>query len=47
MPANLSSINDLPKNLLSFVKYIEEYLNVKIAILSYGPERGQELILGV
>lgn len=47
MPAKLTSINDLPSNMLSFIKYVENFLNIKIAILSYGPERGQEVILGV
>ena len=34
-----------PKNLINFIKYIENYLNVKISMVSVGPERDQILYL--
>ena len=34
-----------PKNLINFIKYIENYLNVKISMVSVGPERNQILYL--
>ena len=34
-----------PKNLINFIKYIENYLNVEISMVSVGPERDQILYL--
>ncbi len=34
-----------PKNLINFIKYIENYLNIKISMVSVGPERDQILYL--
>ena len=35
----------LPSSLRSFIKYIEQFLNVKISMISFGPERGQVIYL--
>ena len=37
--------SSLPKSLLSMTKYIEKFLNVKIIMLSVGPERDQIIYL--
>ena len=35
----------LPSSLQSFIKYIEQFLNVKISMISFGPEREQVIYL--
>ena len=35
----------LPSSLQSFIKYIEKFLNVKISMISFGPEREQVIYL--
>ena len=35
----------LPSSLKSFVKYIEKFLNVKVSMISIGPEREQVIYL--
>ena len=35
----------LPSSLRSFIKYIEQFLNVKISMISFGPEREQVIYL--
>ena len=35
----------LPSSLQSFIKYIEKFLNVKVSMISIGPEREQVIYL--
>lgn len=44
IPSQLKSVEDLPPVALAYVRFIEGYLGVPVSIVSYGPERGQELI---
>ncbi len=37
--ASLKDKNKLPKNALSYIKFIEDYLNVRVVMLSTGPKR--------
>ena len=41
----LKTIKDAPKELITYLKFIESFTNRKIKIISYGPERNQTLIL--
>ena len=40
----LSSINEIPSELNSYIEYIENELNVPITIVSVGPDRKQTLV---
>jgi len=35
--------NKLPKNCQAYVKFIEKFLGIKVAIVSVGPERGENI----
>lgn len=39
----VKKFDDLPKAAQSYIKFIEEYLNVPISMISVGPARGQEI----
>ena len=41
----VSSVKDLPKNLLDYVKLIEDFVGVPVSIISVGPDRKQTIIL--
>lgn len=43
--ASLKDKNKLPKNALSYIKFIQDYLNVKVVMLSTGPKREDFIIL--
>ena len=43
---NISSFNDLSKDAKEYIRFIEEFTNVKVSILSVGKDRKQTLILG-
>ncbi len=45
LPSQITSIKDLPKTLLDFIKFTEAYLGCKISIVSFGPDRSQTLFL--
>jgi len=45
---DLTGLNDkadLPENLLSYIKYIEDYVEVPVKIVSVGPDRKQTINL--
>jgi len=42
--ANLTSAGNLPENLLSYIKFIEDFVGVPIKIVSVGPDRMQTII---
>jgi len=39
----VSKVDDLPDELISYKKFIEKYLNIPISIISVGPDRSQTL----
>ena len=41
---DLSMFESLPNNLIKYIAYIENYLNIPIKIISLGPERNQTII---
>ncbi len=41
---DLSMFESLPDNLIKYIAYIENYLNIPIKIISLGPERNQTII---
>lgn len=43
---NISSYNDLSNEAKDYIRFIEEFTNVKVSILSVGKDRKQTLILG-
>lgn len=43
---NIFSYNDLSKEAKDYIRFIEEFTNVKVSILSVGKDRKQTLILG-
>lgn len=42
---NINKFNKLPKNCQNYLKFISDYLKVKIAYVSVGPERDQTIVL--
>ena len=38
-------INDLPKNAINYIQTIERYLEIKVEMISVGPERSQTIII--
>jgi adenylosuccinate synthase len=45
LPVTINSTADLPSQLLDFISFIEAYLECKISIVSYGPDRTQTLFI--
>ena len=45
VPDRISSLDDLPPAGRSYLKFIQESLGVRLAIVGVGPGRGQELVL--
>jgi adenylosuccinate synthase len=43
--SGVKNFADLPKPAQDYVKFIEEYLNCKISVISVGPERTQNIII--
>ena len=43
---NIHSFDDLPKEAQDYIRFIENYLGVKVSILSVGSDRKDTLILG-
>lgn len=43
--SNVNSFEELPVNLQNYLKRIEELVGAKVAIVSYGPDRNETLIL--
>ena len=41
--SNIVSEKNLPKNFINYIKYLEDKLNVPIAIISVGPDRKQTI----
>jgi len=41
---NLTSASNLPENLLSYIKFIEDFVNVPVKIVSVGPDRKQTIM---
>jgi len=39
------SMNDLPKNARSYIRYIEEFIEVPVDIISTGPDRQETIVL--
>ncbi len=42
----ISSFNDLPKELQTYIHFIEQELGVPITLVSYGPEREATVVKG-
>jgi len=42
--SSLNSFEDLPENAKLYIKFIEEYLNIDVYLVSVGPERSQNII---
>jgi len=42
---NVSKVDELPEELISYKKFIEKFLNIPISIISVGPDRSQTIIL--
>ena len=45
MPAQVSSLNDLPGGIQELCALIEEEVKIPIRMISYGPKRGQEVFI--
>lgn len=45
LPEKINSIEDLPAQAKEYLKFIEKECNVRIGIVSYGPERKQTIVL--
>ncbi|MGZ8935639.1 MAG: adenylosuccinate synthetase, partial [Methylobacter sp.] len=43
--ASVTDFNDLPDNAKAYIKRIEELIDVKVTILSTGPDREETIIL--
>ena len=43
--SNIKNYNELPQNLITYLKRIEEIVGVKITIISVGPKREQTIML--
>ena len=41
--SNIVSEKKFPKNFINYIKYLEDKLNVPIAIISVGPDRKQTI----
>ena len=41
--SHIVSEKNLPKNFINYIKYLEDKLNVPIAIISVGPDRKQTI----
>ena len=35
----MSSVDELPKECLDYIKFIEEFTNVRVSMISVGPDR--------
>ena len=42
---DVSKVDELPEELISYKKFIEKFLNIPISIISVGPDRSQTIIL--
>ncbi|NLZ61713.1 MAG: adenylosuccinate synthase, partial [Acholeplasmataceae bacterium] len=42
---NIKTIEDLPQNCVNYLRAIETITNTKIAIISFGPDRKQTIVL--
>ena len=40
----MTSANELPENLLSYIKFIEHFVGVPVKIVSVGPDRKQTIV---
>jgi adenylosuccinate synthase len=45
MPTKVSRIGDFPATLRELVQLVEDYVDLPVRLISYGKERGQELML--
>lgn len=43
---NIKDFNNLPKNCQTYIKFIEEFLKVPIKLISTGPKREENIVLG-
>jgi adenylosuccinate synthase len=41
--SNVKHFNDLPKEALDYIAYIENYLGIDVAYVSVGPKRNQTI----
>ena len=37
--SKMSSVDELPKECLDYIKFIEEFTNVRVSMISVGPDR--------
>jgi adenylosuccinate synthase len=40
---NIRSYSELPSELITYIKYIEEYVEIPVEIISVGPDRNQTI----